>query len=123
MRIAIRKADNAAIPDFQTPGPAPGVLAESVASRYGGGAADYLEVEAPVEMIEPIMARTHDPLWDGQALSLALHVKTQAELNAEAEAARLATLRQNLRSFDFSTVTDLAAARNVLRDLRDVVIR
>lgn len=123
MRLVVRLANNVVMPDFQMPGPAPGQLAVSVAAQFGGTPADYQEVEAPAEMLAPIFASTHDPVWDGQALSLAPHVKSQAEIEAEAESARLATLRQKLDTFDFSTITDLAGARNVLRDFRDFMIR
>ena len=123
MRVAVRRADNAVIPDFQAPGPAPGALAASVASRYGGVAADYLEVEAPVEMVEPIMARTHDPLWDGQVLALTPHVKTQVELDAEALAAALAQDAADLDALDWSTIDTLVKARAVIKKLSRLVRR
>lgn len=122
MRVAVRRADNVVMRDFQAPGPAPGALAGSVAARYGGVAADYLEVEVPGEMTNPILGVISDPVWDGRNLSLVPHVKTQAELDAAAAAA-LATLREKLRTFDFSTITDLATAKGMLKDLRDFTVR
>ena len=117
MRLAVRKADNAVMPEFQIPGPASGALVELLAARYGGGAADYLAVEAPPDMGEPVLTRTHDPLWDGMAISLALHVKTQAELDAEALAAALAKDAADLDALDWSTIDTLVEARAVIKKL------
>lgn len=41
----------------------------------------------------------------------------------EADRQRLAALREKLRIFDFSTITDLARARAVLKDFRDFLVQ
>ena len=117
MKIAVRKSDNFIMPDFQVPGHADGIYIQLAVTRYGGVIQDYMEIEVPQEMINPIFQGTHYPVWDGEKLSLAPHVKTQAELDAEALVAALAKDAADIHALDWSTITTLVEARAVIKKL------